>query len=438
MAEGQIVKMEVDHTQAVATAIDKAKNTAASNINLAIDELMVLEKQTRLDSDAISTGKLLEAMIEIIGDAKKWPWMNEHLVFMTKKRSQLKQAVTKMVQKAMTYLDLVPDKKTKLSLIDTLRSVTEGKIYVELERARLTKQLSDIREMDGDIEGACSVLLELQVETYGSMEKKEKVEFLLEQIRLCMLRKDYIRVQIQGDKINIKFFEGEDTDDLKLKYYNLMIEVDYHNNNYINVCKHFYEIYSTKKVQDNENERFRALKNMVANLLLSPYDNEQSDLINRRVTIRDLEKFPDFLDMMKSFIKNELINWKDFCGKYEKLVCSEVETFKGHPKRWEDLKSRVIEHNIRIIALYYNRITIKRMSQLLELSEELTEEYLSDLVIKKTVTAKIDRLLFIVNFTEKKAPIDILNDWSHNVNQLMGLINQTSHLINKERVVHAI
>ncbi|GBP06251.1 26S proteasome non-ATPase regulatory subunit 12 [Eumeta japonica] len=65
--------------------------------------------------------------------------------------------------------------ETKLKLIDTLRVVTEGKIYVEIERARLTKILADIKEADGDIAGAAAVMEELQVETYGSMDKREKV-----------------------------------------------------------------------------------------------------------------------------------------------------------------------------------------------------------------------------------------------------------------------
>jgi 26S proteasome regulatory subunit N5 len=29
-------------------------------------------------------------------------------------------------------------------------------------------------------------------------------------------------------------------------------------------------------------------------------------------------------------------------------------------KRWDDLKNRVVEHNIRIMAKYYNRITLAR------------------------------------------------------------------------------
>lgn len=52
----------------------------------------------------------------------------------------------------------------------------------------------------------------LQVETYGSMEKKEKVEFILDQMRLCIAVKDYIRTQIISKKINTKFFQEEGTE----------------------------------------------------------------------------------------------------------------------------------------------------------------------------------------------------------------------------------
>lgn len=44
------------------------------------------------------------------------------------------------------------------------------------------------------------------------MEKKEKVEFILEQMRLCIAVKDYIRTQIISKKINTKFFQEEGTE----------------------------------------------------------------------------------------------------------------------------------------------------------------------------------------------------------------------------------
>ena len=43
------------------------------------------------------------------------------------------------------------------------------------------------------------------------MEKKEKVEFILEQMRLCLAKKDYIRTQIISKKINTKYFEDAGT-----------------------------------------------------------------------------------------------------------------------------------------------------------------------------------------------------------------------------------
>ena len=38
------------------------------------------------------------------------------------------QAVTKMVQEVFTYVDKIDHRETKLTLIDTLRTVTAGKV----------------------------------------------------------------------------------------------------------------------------------------------------------------------------------------------------------------------------------------------------------------------------------------------------------------------
>lgn len=116
-----------------------------------------------------------------------------------------------MVQECCTYVDKTPDKETKIKLIETLRSISEGKIYVEVERARLTHILAKIREEENNIAEAAKIIQELQVETYGSMDKREKVELILEQMRLCLAIKDYIRTQIISKKINTKFFEEENT-----------------------------------------------------------------------------------------------------------------------------------------------------------------------------------------------------------------------------------
>lgn len=54
--------------------------------------------------------------------------MNEQVLLLSKKHGQLKQATTKMVQVVMKFLDDTPNTETKLSVIETLRTVTEGKV----------------------------------------------------------------------------------------------------------------------------------------------------------------------------------------------------------------------------------------------------------------------------------------------------------------------
>jgi hypothetical protein len=54
--------------------------------------------------------------------------LNEQVLLLSKKHGQLKQAITKMVQVVMGFLDDTPNMETKLSVIETLRNVTEGKV----------------------------------------------------------------------------------------------------------------------------------------------------------------------------------------------------------------------------------------------------------------------------------------------------------------------
>lgn len=99
-------------------------------------------------------------------------------------------------------------------------------------------------------------------------------------------------------------------------------------------------------------------------------------------------------------------------------------------------RSRVVEHNIRVMAKYYTRISISRISELLDLSSAETEEFLSQMVVSKTIQAKTDRPAGVVHFQQSKDPSDVLNDWAHDLTQLMQLVNKITHLINKEECVH--
>ncbi|XP_028395643.1 26S proteasome non-ATPase regulatory subunit 12-like [Dendronephthya gigantea] len=443
---GNVVKMDVDFSSTVDDLLPKCEALVKNGkIHEALENLLSLEKQTRLGADLASTSRLLVTIIKICFEQKEWELLNEHILILTKRRNQLKQAVTKMIQEAFTYVEQTPNKETKVKFIETLRTVTAGKIYVELERARLTKILSSIKEEDGDIAEAANILQELQVETYGSMERNEKVDFILEQMRLCLAKKDYIRAQIISKKISIKFFENNNEPKLKLRYYQLMIELAQHDSDYLNICKYYHAVFNTPVVQEDPVKWHEALKNVIIYLILAPYDNEQSDLTHRVNEEKKLENIPIYQSLLKCYVTAELMNWSDVSQQYEQeLRQGSVEnpstnvfmnTEEGN-KRWDDFRKRIVEHNIRIIAKYYTNITMKRMAELLSLPEADTEDFLSNLVASKVVFARIDRPGGTISFLPHKEPNDILNEWSHNINSLMDLLNKTNHLITKEEMVH--
>ena len=104
-------------------------------------------------------------MVQMCYDANNWDVLNETITMLSKRRAQLKQVVGAMVRLATTFVDEQKDEALKLQLIHTLRAVSEGKIFVEVERARLIQRLASMKEEEGNIEEAANLMQEVQVST---------------------------------------------------------------------------------------------------------------------------------------------------------------------------------------------------------------------------------------------------------------------------------
>uniref|UniRef100_A0A2K5S629 PCI domain-containing protein n=1 Tax=Cebus imitator TaxID=2715852 RepID=A0A2K5S629_CEBIM len=365
------------------------------------------EKLTCTASSMVSASRILVAV------AKEWDLLNENMMLLSKRLSQLKQAVAKMVQQCCTYVEEITDLPIKVQFTDSLQMVTEGKIYVEIECARLTKTLATIKEQNGDVKEAASVLQELQVETYGSMKKKEQAEFILERMRLCLAVKDYIQTQIISKKTNTKFFQKENKEKLKLKYYNLMIQLDQHD---LSICTHYRAIYDTPNIQAESEKWQQALKSVV----LFRFGSLNKD--NKK-----LEEIPTYKDLLKLFTTMELMHCSTLVEDYAmELRKGSLESPAADVFGSTEEGEKVVEHSIRIVAKYYTQLTMKRMSK----------AFLSNLVVIKTIFAKVDRLAGIINFQRPKESKNLLSDWSQKLNSLMSLVNKTTHLIAKEEVMH--
>ncbi|OAQ98547.1 hypothetical protein LLEC1_05228 [Akanthomyces lecanii] len=475
MSEGTL-KPEKDFSKEVDEQLPQAEKLASSNLQGAVEKLAALEKQTRQASDLASTSRVLIAIVTLCKNAGDWSLLNEQTLVLSKKHSQLKQAITKMVQTVVGFLDDTPDLATKLSVIETLRTVTEGKIFVEVERARVTKILSDIKKQQGDLKSATEILCELQVETFGSMDRREKTEFILAQVALCIENGDWTQAGILGRKISTKYLsrkpkktaeqlekeakerekkrargeevpeeKEDDTTDLKLRYYEQQVMLAKHDDKYLEVCKNYRQVLDTEAVEDDPAKLHPVLQRIIYFVILAPYDNEQHDLLHR--IHKDTRNAQVSLDaeLLRLFTIHELMRWPEVAKKFGPHLCgTDVFDAKGGSsdekahQRWQDLRKRVIEHNVRVVAKYYTRVQMGRLTELLDLTEDETEKYISDLVTSKTVYARIDRPARIVSFSKPRDADDVLNEWSHNMKSLLGLLERIDHLITKEEMMARI
>lgn len=424
-------------TEEVIARADTMKK--AGRLEEAIEDVLVLEKKTRMSCDGISTSKLICAVCKLCYEANEWGKLREHIVLLSKKRGQLKRAITDMVHQAMGWLD-AQTKERKIELIQTLNEVTEGKIFVEVEKARLTGMLADMKEKEGDIDEAANLLQEVQVETFGAMDKAEKTKYILNQMRLVLLKKDYVRCQIICKKINPKLLEAEDFQEMKLEYYGYMVKYYLHEKKYLDVAKSYLSMFNTPSVQADEAKWKDALTAHALYLCLSQFDNEQADMLLKLDTMetKKLEKVPAFHKLVKLFIRSELTPWPLADEKdLRSHPVFQDSTAEGGADRWELLRKRTNQHNIKVVAEYYDQIKTSRLCELLGLNQKETEAELSELVCSKFIFAKIDRPAGEIKFGKKLTHTDRLNDWSGSLSKMLDLVENTCHLIQKEQMVHA-
>lgn len=132
------------------------------------------------------------------------------------------------------------------------------------------------------------------METYGSLSKRDKVEFILEQMRLTLAKQDFVRAAIVSGKISKKNLAEENMEEYKVKFYSLMTIYHRHEKNALELAKDYHAIYSTPHVLNDEAKWVVALQSTVVFLALSPYGNEQQDMINHINTDPNLEKLPSY------------------------------------------------------------------------------------------------------------------------------------------------
>ena len=107
-----------------------------------------------------------------------------------------------------------------------------------------------MKKAKGDLAGATDILCELQVETFGSMDRREKTEFILQQVELCIEKGDFVQAAIVSRKISTKYLGTKEVSDLKLQFYKQQIQLATHEDKYLEACKHYMAVFDTDSVTE--------------------------------------------------------------------------------------------------------------------------------------------------------------------------------------------
>jgi len=274
------------------------------------------------------------------------------------------------------------------------------------------------------------------------MKKKEKTEYIIEQMRICLLKKDYIRTQIISRKIHPKVLLDADEgfQKIKIRFHELMVQFFAHNRSYLDIAKAYFAIYETPIVQKDSAQALNALKLVAVFVILSEKSNEQSDFLNRIALDTNLAKIPAFQRLVDLLITKEVLDFAEFRTEFSPEFAP-LPAFAGKDDSnalWEDLRLRIIEHNLHVISAYYKLITTKRLAQLLNLDQNESELQVSKLVVKGAIYAKIDRPRGVISFRKTETPNEVLNKWGADIAALLDLVEHTVHLIQRENMVHKV
>ena len=164
-AAGGQLEERIDLSAETSEKITQAKQLVASggstsSLQDALALLAALEKRCRVGNDTPSLVKVCEASLELCHEVNDQEALLATLKTLSTRRSQKSKAIATLVSKCLpwvvesdtdgfTPLPVTGDseKKARDALVEELRNITDGKMYLEAERARLTRTVAILKEI---------------------------------------------------------------------------------------------------------------------------------------------------------------------------------------------------------------------------------------------------------------------------------------------------
>ena len=427
--------------------------TPTNLIDQELEAMFELEKRARQDNDMDLSVKTCLGIVELLwksGDLEKTMSTTKIL---TTKRGQLIKSITEVVRLCMGYIQQIADIEMRMKFVDNLKEITEKKIYLEVEYARCCMILVKHNEHKSDkLQDAADIMENVQVETYGSMSKKEKMEFILYQMKLNLLLDNFVKLYIVSKKVNVKTLNNEGFEYEKISYYLYSYYFFQNKGDYKECVNCLKNAYDALKAVD-----FVVEEGPVDKILLERF----SGLLNKDVLTQSLLSFKcleEFNDKKQEEIE-ELVREFEVYVLYDKSLSSLLKAFTSKEvsscslprynlngltiftnqylnsdKFRVALEVQLVKKNLFMVSRYYRTIRMNKLTVLFENKADFIEDQLCKMIQDGLVKAKIDRLDMLIKFVSCVDEKETIDKWVDNINGILDLVNFVTERIEREEV----
>ena len=192
---------------------------SSSVLNKELENLLEIERKSRQENKSKLNLQTSLQIVELLWQKKDLKQLTHVVANLCTKKGQSMKTVTSIIQKCMTLIDQIPNKADMLFYVGKLNETCRKQIYLEKEYAKTSMILVKNCEERGDIEKAAEIISKVQIETFNSVSKHDKIDFILYQLKLFIQKRDWVKVYIIIKKINTKFLEDAGFELLKLTFY---------------------------------------------------------------------------------------------------------------------------------------------------------------------------------------------------------------------------
>jgi len=461
--------MDQDYTKMANDAIDRAKLRTEQKepISNVVNNLLLVEKKLRLAGKEPEVLKVCTVILELIRDQKQWTMLSEQVDLLSRRRAQTVKVIKEVVKMGVNMIDLAQEPE-RTKLIDSFLEQVSGKIFLEIERVKLTELKTQQLVKKGDIREASKLMQSVQIETYGTIDKEKRLDFMLEQMKLLLQVSDFIRMAVVRNKIKEKLLL--DFPDRCKTFNELSVQLFLHDENFLAISEGYWNIHELLRVVEHESkmdvdqketgnkekeakkvDELKGEENFdsahfncaVVACVLAEYTEEQAKLLQKYLKVMEDRKQEGISELicflLKVFNRKEpmtpIMNTLKERGLDQEMLDFELLYIGKNirdPTLLALLQTRSLQHNIRIYSLYYTQMTLDRVSEFLGVSKEEAEDVVCKMVGKDKLWARIDQLTGIIKFRKPVDNTEVLSGWTKNVDEMLDLVGKASEMINKE------